>query len=273
MVTVVDASSFVRDFGGTETLAKLGQMRDSTDARTLVELLTDQIEFANIVVVNKCDLVSTEQKNEVAAIIRALNPDAKLLYVQQGQVDPTEILNTGEFDFAQAEQSAGWYRELVMGQHVPETEEYGISSFVYRRRRPFHPARLHEFLNGSSLCGVYRAKGYVWIASRHDIAALLSQAGCSVELSPIGTWWACTPLEHWPEDEASFARIKSTFGPEYGDQRQEIVFIGGSAMSRQEIESALDTCLLTEDEYKLGPEGWKSLKDTLIPWVPVPPSE
>ena len=189
MVTVVDALNFLKDFGSADTIMDRGMTDDSDDQRSIVNLLTDQVEFANVIVLNKIDLVNDQQLHLLEGIIRKLNPEAHIIKSSFSQIDPKEILNTKLFDYEKAEQSAGWIKELN-NEHTPETEEYGISSFVFRDRRPFHPERFLQFVNRYWPANVIRSKGIFWIASRPDQALLWSQAGGSLKAEPYGRWWA-----------------------------------------------------------------------------------
>jgi G3E family GTPase len=258
MVTVVDAYRFWHDFSSGESLLQRGQAVDETDTREVVDLLVDQIEFCDILLLNKCDLVSEEDLQELERVLCKLQPTAKLIRTTRGQVDPREILHTGRFDFERASQSAGWILELQKGGHTPETEEYGISSLVYRRRIPFHPARLNSWLENWP-DEVVRAKGFAWIATRNDLAVCLSQAGPSIELGAAGYWLAALPEAQQQAVQAEHPELKETWDPEFGDRMTELVFIGID-MKREEILRGLDQCLLTEDEMN---RDWHSLPDPL----------
>jgi G3E family GTPase len=197
------------------------------------------------------------------SILRQLNRDARIVCCAHGRVAPREILNTGLYDEEAAANSPGWLKEL-QGEHLPETEEYGISSFVYRARRPFHPARLWAALD-EGCEGVLRAKGFVWIASKHDTMGSYAQAGNCVSTQPERLWLAATPREEWPEDEESLAYIRSNWEEPYGDRMQEIVFIG-AGMDQEGIRRSMDACLLTDEEMDLGPGGWQGLEDPFGEW-------
>lgn len=228
MVTVVDCFNFSKDFGSAETLLDRKLADDNMDNRTIVNLLTDQIEFANVIVLNKADLVSEETIGTLEAVIGKLNPGAKLIRTQFGQVDPTEIMGTDRFDFEEASASAGWLKELE-ADHVPETEEYGISSFVFRSQRPFHPQRLHRYLNEHYPHNIIRAKGLFWLASRPDTAISFSQAGGSVRLESAGSWWSSMPEEmryQYPIYHEIRADLLKRWHPEWEDRKNELVFIG-----------------------------------------------
>ncbi|MFM1655211.1 GTP-binding protein [Brevibacillus sp. B_LB10_24] len=258
MVTVVDAYRFWHDFSSGESLLQRGQAVDETDTREVVDLLIDQIEFCDVLLLNKCDLVPEEDLQELEQVLRKLQPTAKLIRTTRGQVEPREILNTGRFDFERASQSAGWILELQKGSHTPETEEYGISSFVYRRRIPFHPARLHRWLENWP-DEVVRAKGFAWIATRNDFAISLSQAGPSIEMGTAGYWVAALPWAEQQAVQAEHPELKESWDPEFGDRVTELVFIGID-MNREEILRGLDQCLLTKEEMS---RDWHSLPDPL----------
>lgn len=264
MVTVVDAANFLTLYESQQDLveAKLAESED--DDRTIVDLLTDQIEFADIIVLNKCDLVDDYQLGKVEGIIKALNTEAEILRSCFGKVPLDKILKTGLFDFEKAAQAPGWAKELS-GVHIPETEEYGISSFVYRARKPFHPQRFSS-LTREEWPGVLRSKGYFWIASRNDIAGLWSQAGGACRSEPAGRWLAAVPKENWPEEINDASGYLQNWHPLYGDRRQEIVLIGID-MNREELVAAFDSCLLTEEEMELGENAWRRFDDPMPKWI------
>ena len=265
MVTVVDAANFLRDFESKDELndRKLGV--DEEDQRTIVDLLTDQVEFANVIVINKCDLVSETDAERLEGIIHHLNPDARLLRVSHGGVELSEVIGTGLYDEGAASQKPGWAKELE-GDHTPETEEYGIGSFVYRRRRPFHPQRLMAAI-GTGLDGVVRSKGYLWLASRPHHCAVWGQAGASLQIDPGGYWFAAVDRDRWPDDPETREWIDSNWDDEVGDCRQEIVLIG-VGMDQQRIESILDDALVTDVEMEAGPQLWMQFPDPLPSWEP-----
>lgn len=263
MVTMVDAANFLTQFEQADTLAEHDLAVGEEDERTIADLFIDQVEFADVIILNKTDLVSTEQRNELNAMLRKLNPGARVIEAERGNVPLDEVLNTGRFDMERAQSSAGWIREL-QGEHTPETEEYGISSFVFRARRPFHPLRFWHFLN-SQWSGLMRSKGYFWLASRHDVVASWSQAGGSGEYHPMGTWWASAPLDQWPTEEEFLAAIREEWRQPFGDRRQELVFIGQD-MPREEMMEALRGCLLDDHEMRLSPSAWKHFPDPFPEW-------
>lgn len=258
MVTVVDAYRFLKDFNSGESLHERKQAIDATDVREVVDLLVDQIEFADIIVLNKADRVTKTELDEMAGLLKALNPTAKLLTSVHATVELTELLDVNLFDFEQAMHAAGWIQELEAEEHTPETEEYGISSFVYRRRRPFHPERLHAWIEAFPE-QVVRAKGFLWIASRNDIACLFSQAGYASTLEHAGRWLATLPEEERHLMFAAEPELAADFVEPYGDRQTELVLIG-QQMERSVIEAGLDACLLTDEEMALD---WTTLQDTL----------
>ena len=267
MVTVVDAANFLRDFDSSQNLKDRKMGADDEDERTIVDLLTDQIEFANVIVINKCDLVSDEEAERLEGILHHLNPEARLRRVTRGQVDCKDVIGTGLYDEEAASRMAGWFKELN-GEHTPETEEYGISSFVYRRRKPFHPQRLMDALNGG-LLGVVRSKGYLWVASRPRYCGVWSQAGASLQVDRGGLWFAAVQRENWPTDPAMLGYLGTIWTEEVGDCRQELVFIGVE-MDQGAIEAVLDEALVTDDEMSAGPEHWLTFEDPLPSWESSP---
>lgn len=263
MVTVVDARSFLADYQSTEYLGDRGQSLGEDDERAVVDLLVDQVEFANVIVINKCDLVSEDELGQLEAILHHLNPDANLVRSTRGDVPIEQLLNTGLFDESKAAQSAGWAKELA-GEHTPETEAYGISSFVYRARRPFHPTRFQRWLD-SEWKGVVRSKGFFWLASRMAEVGAWSQAGAAGTVTGAGLWWAVAPKESWPEDEETVREIESQWQEPYGDRRQELVVIG-MRMDEAALRAGFDACLLTDDEMSLGPVAWSTMEDPFEQW-------
>ncbi len=263
MVTVVDAKNILHELDTLDTLQDREMGMSDDDERTIADLLVDQIEFANVLVLNKTDLVSTDDLGRVEALLKRMNPSAKLIRARFGEVPLKEVLNTGRFDFDHASTFEEWLSGEV---HTPETEEYGVSSFVYRARRPFHPQRLMDVLEGSMLDGVIRSKGFVWLATRHNMVGVWSQAGEVISLDYGGEWWADTPADEYPADPALVAEIKRLFEGEYGDRRQEIVIIG-IGLDREAITVALDACLLTDTEMALGWRKWRKFPDPFTAWM------
>ncbi|MEG9437334.1 GTP-binding protein [Edaphobacter sp. HDX4] len=257
MVTVVDAAKFLDDMQSVDDLRDRQLALSSADERTLSDLLIDQIEFANVIVINKTDMVSSEELERLGALLEQLNPAAEIVHSKYGRVPLHSILHTRLFNMEEAETSAGWVRELN-GMHTPETEEYGISSFVYRTRKPFHPARL-EALTDGGFPNVLRAKGFLWLASRHDDLILFSIAGKTLTVEPQAQWLAAGPQEE-EHDEETNEYIGKVWEPEYGDRRQEIVFIG-MKMDREDTEARLNAALLTDEEMAAGAAAWQSFPD------------
>ncbi|HBD36329.1 MAG TPA: hypothetical protein DC084_22380, partial [Cupriavidus sp.] len=251
MVTVVDAFNFLRDYGSRDSLQSRGESLGEKDARTVVDLLIDQVEFCDVLVLNKVDLIVDADRERLLAILRALNPRARIEIAEFGRVPLDRVLDTGLFDFEEASKAPGWIQEM-RGKHVPETEEYGIRSFVYGARRPFHPQRFHAFV-AAEWPGVVRSKGFFWLASHPTLAGTWSQAGAVARHGPAGYWWAAVPPERWPDDPESVALIRAKWDDSVGDARQEIVLIGVD-MDEFELRRCLDACLLTDDEMAQGPD-------------------
>ena len=264
MVTVVDAFNFLRDFGSPDSLVERRQARDEQDDRCVVDLLVDQIEFADVIILNKTDLVNHEQLQLVTGIIKGLNPDAELVNAAFGEVSLDLLLNTDRFSMEQAQEAPGWLKEL-RGEHTPETEEYGVSSFVYRARRPFHPERFMASLR-TAWPGVLRSKGFFWLATRMDWAGNYSQAGAACRTEGAGSWWCAVDRNEWPDDQEQCEEIVKLWEKPWGDRRQEIVVIGQS-MDPDAITAKFDECLLTDDEMALGPDRWLThFKDPFFEW-------
>ncbi len=263
MVTLVDALNFREDFDSLDDLADRDMALDETDDRTLTDLLIDQIEFADVILLTKIDQVTEERREELMAALKGLNRQAKIIPIAQGRVELDEILGTHRFDFERASQAPGWIQELN-GEHTPETEEYGISSFVYRARRPFHPQRLWDVIS-IGWEGLLRAKGFVWLASRYGMVGMWSQAGMSISFDPGGMWFAMVSQEQWPEDIETRQWIEKVWDVDVGDCRQELVFIGID-LDEAVVREALDFCLLTDEEMKLGQAGWGELDDPFPQW-------
>lgn len=261
MVTVVDAFRFWTDYESGETLLERKQTDDIYDQRDVSDLLVDQLEFANVLIVNKLDLVNEEYREPFVAFLKKMNPNAEIILTEFGKVDPARLLNRQLFDFEKSSQSAGWIKELNE-EHVPETEEYGISSFVYKRQRPFHPERWHKWLSAYPQ-EIVRAKGFFWLATRPELAGLISQAGASIVFQAAGQWVAAMPKAQQQilfEEDPS---LQQRWDSEYGDRQTEIVFIGLD-MDRSLIEQELDDCLVTDEEMGVN---WSTFTDKLPPFV------
>jgi len=264
MVTVVDSSLLLNHYASEDFLRDHGETSGADDERTLVDLMVEQIEFANVVILNKISLTTPQTRDIARKIIRSLNADAKLIEVDFGQVAPESILNTKLFDFEKVSQHPLWVKELYgFDEHVPETEEYGIRSFVYRTRRPFHPERFEGFIN-SDWPGVIRAKGFFWLATRPDHVGEISQAGGLIRTEKRGRWWSSISENLWPENLEWREAMQAHFNPVWGDRRQEIVFIGCDPMSEEQLTQQLDACLVEETQFE--PEKWRHLTDHFPSW-------
>ena len=265
MVTVVDAANLIQNYSSTDFLREQGESLGDEDERTLVDLLVEQIEFANVILLNKTDLVTEAQLETVRAIIRSLNAKAKIVETTQSQIDLDRVMNTGAFNLEEAQEHPLWAQELYnFKDHVPETEEYGITSFVYRARAPFNPAKIHAFFN-QEWPGVVRAKGFFWLASRPDFVGEMSQAGAFVRHKGIGRWWTAVPKERWPDSEEFKSMLDGLWDAKYGDRRQEMVFIGlSSEMDEKAITARLDACLV--DNYLSDEASFKSDNDPFPLW-------
>ena len=265
MVTVVDGVNFLQDFHAAESLASRGETLGEEDERSITDLLIEQIEFADVILISKIDLISSAEREELTAILGRLNTQAEILPMSMGRVPLAKILDTGRFDFERAAQAPGWLKEM-RGEHVPETEEYGIASTAYLARRPFHPQRFHDFLNREWTNGrLLRSKGYFWLASRPQEAGAWSQAGGLMRYEYAGRWWRFTPDAQWPADDDSRAAIRLKWDDDCGDCRQELVFIG-QRIDFDRLRTELDACLLSDLEWNLGPEHWLRMPDPFGPW-------
>ncbi len=265
LVTVVDAKNFLNDWRSEDTLLSQGVALGAEDHRSVSDLLVEQIEFANVIVVSKLDLVTNQEGERLMEILKKLNPGARVVAADRGHVALDQVLATGLFDFDKAAASPGWLREL-RGEHTPETEAYGIHSFVYRARVPFHPARLQQVLDQPRLWeGVLRSKGFVWLCTRMSAASVWSQAGGTASLEPAGNWYAALPADEWPTDPDELARLaRDTLAP-WGDRRQELVFIG-THLDEAKTRAILDQALLSEPELALGPAAWATFPDPFPSW-------
>ncbi|MDE2675943.1 MAG: zinc metallochaperone GTPase ZigA [Paracoccaceae bacterium] len=265
MVTVVDAANLIKNYSSTDFLKDQGESLGEEDERTLVDLLVDQIEFANVIILNKIDLVSKDDLEIVKVIIRSLNAKAKMIETTLSQVNIDEVMDTGLFDLGEAQKHPLWVQELYnFKDHVPETEEYGITSFVYRAREPFDPAKIHTFFN-QEWPGVVRSKGFFWISSRPDFVGEVSQAGAFVRHQGIGRWWIAVPKNRWPDGGYFEQVVKPHWHKDFGDRRQEIVFIGLKAeMDVQKIRQQLDDCLIKD--YLTAPNIYLKVHDPFPAW-------
>ena len=265
MVTVVDAANLIKNYSSVDFLKDKGEIASEEDERTLVDLLVEQIEFANVIILNKIDLVSQGNLKIVRALIKGLNAKAKIIETINSKISMKEIMNTKLYNLQEAQAHPLWAQELYNpDQHVPETEEYGITSFVYRAREPFDPKKIHRFFN-QEWPGVVRAKGFFWIASRPDFIGEVSQAGAFVRHQGIGRWWSAVPKKRWPEDDNFQEAIKQIWVKDYGDRRQEIVFIGlKSQMNKSKIKKMVDSCLVKN--YLSAKKDFQALGDPFPQW-------
>ncbi|WP_424934372.1 GTP-binding protein [Amaricoccus macauensis] len=264
MVTVVDAVNLLNDYSSHDFLSDRGETLGEEDERTLVHLLTDQIEFADVVILNKVADAGSERTDAARKIIRSLNADARIIEANHSDVAAGDILDTGLFDFDKAHEHPMWAKELYgFADHVPETEEYGVSSFVYRARRPFEPEKIIAVLNGE-MPGVIRAKGHFWIATRPDWVAEFSLAGALSSVKPLGTWWAAVPMNRWPAQQSARDYLAAHWQEPWGDRRQEIVFIG-AGIDWAWLKARLDACLLPE-HLAPGPDALPDLPDPFPAW-------
>lgn len=246
LVTVVNGHQFYEDYASGESLVDR-EMADEDDEREVIDLLIDQIEFANIILLNKSDLMEQEEVEELSALLKGLNPNALVIPTQYAEVKLSDIMNVKIFDFEKAQSSAGWLKELN-NEHIPETEEYGISSFVYKKRRPFHPERLYTYLSALP-SEIIRSKGFMWLATRNDISILFSHAGYSIQLQPAGIWMSMLCEEELDIEMQEDDTLKNRIQGKYSDRMNEIVFIG-IEMDKEQIQKDLDTCLLTDIEMQ-----------------------
>ncbi|MCU0654735.1 MAG: zinc metallochaperone GTPase ZigA [Polyangiaceae bacterium] len=266
MVTVVDARSFLDDWQSEDDLRARKLALGDEDERTIPDLLVDQVEFANVLVLSKLDLVSEDDDALLESMLRHLNPDARILRADHGRIPLDAILHTGLFDFDKAARSPGWLKEL-RGEHTPETEEYGIRSFVLRARRPFHPARFWDLLQQpESFRGVLRSKGFFWLASRMEVTGIWSHAGGSASYEAGGLWYAALPRDEWPEDEENLSQIRKDWQEPWGDRRQELVFIGVD-LDEPALRRHFEGALLTDDEMARGPDAWARMEDPFPEWI------
>ncbi len=265
MVTVVDAVNFLQDYNEAQSLKDAGESLGEEDERSVADLLVDQVEFADVILISKIDLVQPSDVERLTAILKTLNTTARLVPIENGQVDIDAVLNTQLFDFEKAQQAPGWLKEM-RGEHVPETEEYGIGSFSYVARRPFHPQKFYDFLHNIQSFGkLIRSKGYFWLATRPEFAGQWSQAGGMARHGFAGMFWKSIPKEEWPQDKDYLESIQKLWVEPFGDMRQELVFIG-QGLDKEKMTQALDHCLLTEDDLHKGKKYWESLSDPFPTW-------
>ncbi|RJG12772.1 GTP-binding protein [Pseudomonas cavernicola] len=265
MVTVVDGLNFLRDYQAAESLASRGEVLGEEDERSITDLLIEQVEFADVILLNKIDLISSSEREELLSILGSLNATAEIIPMVMGQVPLAKILDTGRFDFERAAQAPGWLKEL-RGEHVAESEAYGIASSAYRARRPFHPERFFSFINREWTNGrLLRSKGFFWLASKHQEAGSWSQAGGLMRHGFAGRWWRFVPKSQWPQDAEGVQTIMQNWSKEVGDCRQELVFIGQN-IDFAKLNEELDACQMTDFEMAQGVEAWQQLPDPFGPW-------
>ena len=266
MVTVVDCVNFLRDYEEAKTLRESGESLGEDDHRNVADLLVDQIEFANIIFISKTDLVKESEISRLTAILKTLNTTARIIPIANGKINLDDAINTGLLDFEKAQQAPGWLKEM-RGEHIPETEEYGIGSFTYSARSPFHPEKFYNFVHNNieDFGKLIRSKGYFWLATRPTFACQWSQAGGIANYGFAGMFWKAIPKENWPIDKEYLESIEKNWVEPFGDMRQELVFIGQN-LDHQAMTEALDSCLLTEDELLKGKSFWKTLNDPFPTW-------
>ena len=265
MVTVVDAFNFLKDYDDAKYLQDTGESLGEDDERSVADLLVDQVEFSDVILISKIDLVDQSDLHKLKGILRSLNTTAKIIPITKGQVEIDDVLNTGLFNFDKAQEAPGWLKEM-RGDHTPETEEYGISSFTFVARRPFYPDKFYEFVHNTNKFGkLIRSKGYFWLGSRLEYAGQWSQAGGIARYGFAGMFWKSVPKQNWPTDEESLKIIKQNWEEPFGDMRQELVFIG-QGLDKDAMIGALENCLVTEDDLLKGEEFWTTLNDPFPPW-------
>ena len=265
MVTVVDAFNFLKDYDDAKYLQDTDESLGEDDERSVADLLVDQVEFSDVILISKIDLVDQSDLHKLKGILRSLNTTAKIIPITKGQVEIDDVLNTGLFNFDKAQEAPGWLKEM-RGDHTPETEEYGISSFTFVARRPFYPDKFYEFVHNTNKFGkLIRSKGYFWLGSRLEYAGQWSQAGGIARYGFAGMFWKSVPKQNWPTDEESLKIIKQNWEEPFGDMRQELVFIG-QGLDKEAMIGALENCLVTEDDLLKGEEFWTTLNDPFPPW-------
>lgn len=265
MVTVVDALNFLKDYDHAQSLQEVGENLGEDDERSVADLLVEQVEFADVILISKIDLVSQNELERLKSILRTLNTEAQLIPIENGNVPLTQVLDTGKFSFEKAQQAPGWLKEL-RGEHVPETEEFGISSFVFEARRPFYPQKFYDFLHSKEIAGkLIRSKGFFWLATRPHFAGSWSQAGGMARYGAAGLFWSAVPKEQWPDDPEYLKAIEQQWVEPFGDMRQELVFIGQN-LDKEDIIKRLNDCLLSDDDLLKGRIEWAKFTDPFPSW-------
>lgn len=265
MVTVVDAVNFLKDYDEAKYLKESGESLGEDDERSVADLLVDQVEFADILLISKIDLVEASEVSRLKAILKTLNTHAQIIPISLGKIDIDKVINTNLFDFERAEKAPGWLKEM-QGEHVPETEEYGISSFSYVARRPFYPEKIHNLLHDTKRFGkLIRSKGYFWLGTRPEFVGQWNQAGGIARYGFAGRFWKSVPKQDWPEDQESLDIINKQWVEPFGDMRQELVFIGQN-LDKEGMTEALDDCLLTDEDILKGKAHWATFNDPFPVW-------
>lgn len=265
MVTVVDAVNFLKDYDEAKYLKESGESLGEDDERSVADLLVDQVEFADILLISKTDLVEASEVRRLKAILKTLNTHAQIIPISLGKIDIDKVINTNLFDFERAEKAPGWLKEM-QGEHVPETEEYGISSFSYVARRPFYPEKIHNLLHDTKRFGkLIRSKGYFWLGTRPEFVGQWNQAGGIARYGFAGRFWKSVPKQDWPEDQESLDIINKQWVEPFGDMRQELVFIGQN-LDKEGMTEALDDCLLTDEDILKGKAHWATFTDPFPAW-------
>lgn len=265
MVTVVDAINFLKDYEEAKYLQETGEHLGEDDERSVADLLIDQVEFADVILISKTDLADSADLERLQAILRTLNTEARIVPIKNGEVPIDQVIGTGLFDFERAQQAPGWLKEM-RGEHIPETEEYGIGSFTYVARRPFDPEKFYNFLHNTKQYGkLLRSKGYFWLATRPEFAGQWSQAGGIARYGFAGMFWKAVAEENWPDDPEYRESIRESWEEPFGDMRQELVFIG-QGLDQAAITSALDQCLLSDEQLLQGKQHWVTLNDPFPAW-------
>mgnify|MGYP000535881602 CR=1 FL=1 len=263
--SIIHIALVVKDYDEAKSLQEVGESLGEEDERSVADLLVEQIEFADILLISKTDLISARELDRLKSILKTLNTEAEQIAIEHGDVPLKQVLNTKKFSFQKAQQAAGWLKEM-RGEHIPETEEYGISSFTFCERRPFHPQKFYDFLHSKDIAGkLIRSKGFFWLATRPHFAGSWSQAGGIARYGAAGLFWFAVPRNEWPEDPEYLASIQEQWVEPFGDMRQELVFIG-QGLDKQQVIDKLSECLLTDEELAQGKNAWAKLSDPFPSW-------